>query len=650
MALFMLSLLVLTSCGGGESVDDIVPPRRPLTITLLTIVEESTTPEAIALLERELSRITEAMFTTRLRLLAFTPGEYEAELERRFSAFDDEQELIRIAASEAQSLERASREQARRDRAAGIPTVRTERPTQPPRTTEEFTERIIWPELRDNQIDIFLINSTEMFGQLNRDGRLQPMDDELNTKAKVLNSYLHPTVMRAGMFNERTVAIATNKIIGEATYFAINKRLAEASGLDMSGVREYHELTEYLEWVKANEPAVALMDGPLFDILNLEPLFREYPYFALASEISTAMVYTPERPWTPAAAPTTAPPTDEDGFIIGGLVPLPPVQGESTTIAPTAAEAGLQRTRPIQLLTNPSRPQFRNKYSHAYAMHLGEVNEEFREKGLFETRAVTENMERSVFIAQGTLIDRLAWEAADRERGIEYEYVLVRHPVAYKEDLQDSMYGIFNGPRVNAMRSMEIITLMNTDRNFRNLFQYGIEGTHYVRDDDGMIVRISDEWMINMDYAGNHFITDLEAGENPDRWRLSQEHNLNIKTSVFFDMHFDWPTLMANEIWTVGERNRAYGHFFEEGDEIPIMDLIPVLNDFSLRLMHDLAHGIFPREETEWNELLEEHVLKYPTIRDYIHKYVFTAFREAGYNAFVGPVRNTVVPEMTDGL
>jgi hypothetical protein len=86
---------------------------------------------------------------------------------------------------------------------------------------------------------------------------------------------------------------------------------------------------------------------------------------------------------------------------------------------------------------------------------------------------------------------------------------------------------------------MEIITLLNTNRQFKNIFTYGIEGEHFIYNDDRQIERINNEYMVNPDYTGNHFIADLLAGENPRKWDIAKEHNLNVVNSVFLTFEFN---------------------------------------------------------------------------------------------------------------
>jgi len=426
--------------------------------------------------------------------------------------------------------------------------------------------------------------------------------------------------MMAGQYNERMFAIPTNKAIGTATYMAVNKNLVSEfnlyvaaavaaaaaapepdpdsdeepaplpSAVNLNRMVEYQHLTDYIEWVKNNKPGVALIEGPFVPLKNYEPLFPNMPYFPAVSSIGPVgsarpLVYTPEQePTEPPTARPTAPPTDEDGQPITQ-------DPASTTIPGTTVRP---RNIPAELNLEPANISMQNMYAHAAFATIANLNQEFREKGLFETSPVSDDRERAAYIFQGTHEDRLIREAIDLANGFEYEYILYGHPVASRADLQSAMYGISVSSRVPVMRTMEIITLLNTNSKFKNTFQYGVLGTHYFYNEDGRIERINNDWIIDMNYTGNHFIADLMEGDHPNKWALAKTHNLNVVNSVFIDFYFDETRLTADA---------------EEA--------IPAINDLGQRFWDILINGNIPSE--------------YEDIDDYIAGYVDPAFAAAGW-------------------
>lgn len=599
MVVCILGSAVLTGCNSGENIDDGTQGNRPaITLTLLTIVEDSTTPEAIAEVEDALNEITEARFTTRIKLIGLTADKYLDEINRRFELYDAAQEKLLEEASIKASLDKVSKDIARQNKLAGITEAPTKRPTEPPKTTELYTERIIWPKTTGDQIDIFLINSSEMFYQLLEDDRLEGIDDDLSTKAKVLKEYLHPSVMMAGQYKERTYAIPTNKAVGTAVYLAVNKRLAAKYELDLTKVKEYQHLTEFLEAVKSGDPDIALIEGPFVPLKNYEPLFPEMPYFAAVSNLpavgaSRPLVYTPEQePTDPPTKAPTEPPTDDEGNLVTEDPANTTIPG--TTVKPKNIPAATNLT--------PANISITNKYTHAAFVTIANLNQEFKEKGLFETSPVADGRERAAYILQGTLEEQMAAEAADLANGFEYEYILYENPIASKAELQSAMYGISVSSKIPVMRAMEIVTLMNTNKAFKNTFQYGKLGTHYVYNDNGRIERLNNDYMIKMDYTGNNFIADLYEGDNPNKWEIAMTHNLNLVNSVFMNFYFDKTKLTA------------------ESEEA-----IPKINALSEQVYPILINGNIPPE--------------YESIDDYIAGYVDPEFAAAGWAEFNADIK-----------
>ena len=557
----MLLSVVLSSCdGSGASVNDVV--RRTAITLSLYVMSDSATPEAIAEVESALNEITESKLTTRVKLVALPKNEYEAAIKNCFEKYDEKMAIKAEEESIQSSIDKASREQAKLDRAAGITAAPTKRPTEPPKTTELYTEKIVWPDLLENQLDIFLITSSDMFADLVENERLAAMDEELTTKAKVLYEYIHPSIMTAGQHGGSTYAIPTNKLIGETTYMAINKRLldeynayaenynaeieaelaaaleaeTEIEGepkvpltvVDLEKIREVDGLKDYLLYVKANYPNVAMFEGPILPDRSYETIFPEYPRFVLAAAAGKSPVYTPSSMPVPTEPKVTEPETDEDGNLV-----------EVETEAPTIPKETFKpQPNPAQINNTPDRVNVSNRFGAAAMTNISIMNQMFRDEGLFATGTIAADAERAAFLRAGTLEDYYGWLQTD---ATEYEYIVYRAPMASRDDLQTAMFAISSSTALggNVARAMEVITLLSTNKTFKNTLQYGVQGTHYIYNDNGRIERLNDDYMMNTNNTGNAFIADVLEGENPDKWALAMEHNLQIVNSVFLNVYLD---------------------------------------------------------------------------------------------------------------
>ncbi len=66
----------------------------------------------------------------------------------------------------------------------------------------------------------------------------------------------------------------------------------------------------------------------------------------------------------------------------------------------------------------------------------------------------------------------------DPETGRSYYAIVAEYPEATEEELYGNMFAVYANSN-HLSRSMEVITYLNTNTEFRNLLQYGIEGKHY---------------------------------------------------------------------------------------------------------------------------------------------------------------------------
>ena len=587
---------LLSGCESGMGVDQIAF-RRAFTLVIYYIVGDSTTPEAIAEVQRALNEITESRFTTRIELVGLRAQDYEEAINRAFAAYDEvlaeRARLEEIRRSE----ERLSRELARSERDAGITTARPPRTTIPPETELPRTERIVWPEPAEDQIDIFLINSEEMFLRLVGERRLAQIDEYLNTRARILREYIHPSILIAGQHDGRSFAIPTNRAVGEATWIAVNSRLAEQHEIDFirtefgfSEARGWRAVTDWLEPVRAAEPGIAMFEGSQLYPTAFEPLFPQFPHFAIQATAGRTPVFTPERMPDPPPPPApTEPPTDA----AGNLIPV------ETTIPPTTLPP---RPIPARTVTAPDPVIPVNQFTLGAWRDFAELNQRWREGGLFEAGPVADNRERAVFTITGTLEDMLAQQAIDAANGFEFEYIMIRRPLADREFLRSAMFAVsVSSP--NTQRAMEIVTLLNTNRQFKNIFTYGVEGTHWIWNDYRQIERLNNDYMVDMSHTGNHFIADLLAGENPDRWELAKQHNLTMASSVFLR------------------------GFPLDTERLPAEINLNAINAFGLGVRQTFLNGLPPGSEFE-------------TFEDYIRDYVTPGFEELGATELLASIRD----------
>lgn len=130
-------------------------------------------------------------------------------------------------------------------------------------------------------------------------------------------------------------------------------------------------------------------------------------------------------------------------------------------------------------------------------------------------------------------------------------YVSKKNTVSYgssvvaedKDAYCDSMFCIGtpamidNGSR--AKRCLQIMDLLSNNKEFRNIFQYGVEGTHYTKYSEEVIPlespRLESKYYVDMRYTGNMFIlyTSSDMDESlklmsRNNWQLAKDQNVEL--------------------------------------------------------------------------------------------------------------------------
>ncbi len=114
-------------------------------------------------------------------------------------------------------------------------------------------------------------------------------------------------------------------------------------------------------------------------------------------------------------------------------------------------------------------------------------------------------------------------------------------------------------------RSMEVLCALNTKPELRNIFAYGVEGVHYTLDDNGVVVKLNNEYDTPLVYTGNMFITYPPEGSNPDVWEVSKAQNLEIVDDPYFGFFYE--DLVDAEL--MNEIAKISKSYFAELENIP---------------------------------------------------------------------------------
>ena len=556
----MTASMILTSCqNNAATLEDVVLSRKPLTMEIYSVVNSNIPEEDLVLIQDEINKITKSKFMTEVHLKFFTENEYYDKLAAAFKYQDEERARLAESASISESIRKSSVDLANENRKKGITEPAT-RETKETVTTEESTERIVYPSLDPEkpQADIFLIRGLDEYMSLLTLGmderlspteegivRLAPLNEDLTAKGKILHDYIYPSFLQAPKIAGDTYAIPVNHQIGEYTFLKLRNDLVAKYELDLTKVADIKDIAKFLTDVKENEPSVV----PLNTAAPLEKYFdnikdNTFPISGASGgdKVSVVNKYAKDSKLLATVALNLQ--YKADGIIgEGSSYAAEFVTGTYADLQSWIIKPDPEAEVPTETITNAD----------------GEV---------------LETVEKIVFPTDG-----------------EYTYITYSAPKATAETTMAAMYGV-NSATVNATRAMEVITLMNTNPEIKNLLTYGVEGTHYIIDDNDRVQRVNDHYSINPLYSGNEYLAALEAGQPEDLHSNAKLQNLESVTSTTINFDLNYAKLKPEE-------QVAYTKAAEIGkkyyDRIVAGDLVALANELLANLQP--APAPVPNEE-----------------------------------------------------
>jgi len=119
----------------------------------------------------------------------------------------------------------------------------------------------------------------------------------------------------------------------------------------------------------------------------------------------------------------------------------------------------------------------------------------------------------------------------------EYYAYVYETPRATTENLYSSMFAV-SAYTKSVTRSMEILTMLNTDPELRTIFQYGVEGVHWQKnfDNEDVIDIISDDYKMTLEETGNVYMTYPGAGIPMSQWENAKRQNLDSHVSPYIGL------------------------------------------------------------------------------------------------------------------
>ena len=506
VCLFLSILMILSVClsACGKKTDEEIEAdlsedasANAATIVLCLMSEQAVSEETVAAITEAANKITEQKFKTRLVLKYYTADEYYEQIE----------------------LSYAAREEAR---ANGVSSIITEEQSEEQTYVDENgIVQIQYPTVAGYQIDIFYLGGDEVMSGEERfqdymaRGMLNSLGTEVDNASKKLKQFISPQFLsNMKSANKGIYAIPTNKAIGDYTYLLLNKDAMKSAYRSLAD--DYSSLTseacqDFLEFVQDNN---TMREKYL-------PIYSNLP----TSELMIANLHT----WG----------VNSEGDLNGAFSVLGDYYKESDNY-----------------LTANTYPKLSNLFANAKFVSDLTVLKEYELGGYFGSDA-----DRTA-VAEGTkefAIGYVKGDAVDlvKQYGDKYEMVVIESPRMTAEDLYSDMMAVTSFTS-SVSRSMEIVTFLNTDVEFRNLILYGIEDKHYKLIDTGVeknelgetykvARRLNDDYVMSAEKTGNTFIAyPLEDVDAYDKYEYAIQQNRAAKTDLILGFTTDYNAFVLN--------------------------------------------------------------------------------------------------------
>ena len=491
LCLIMLVSVAFTGCAkktDEESTEDITEQasKSTVTLSLYLMSEDEISEEQAQKIEDAANKITKSKFKAKLDIRYFSEKQYNDALAEAFEKTDDE-----IAAKKA--AEQALKEAIKKGEATKAPETSAEVTEEETVITEFGTTELKYPSITDYQVDIFYVEGFDTLMGYIADERVSAMDEELTGYSKLLADYLVSDYLEyADKITEGTYMIPNAKPIGEYTYLLLKKDI----------------LAKY-NYSAKKDSFTSLTCENVKDILDKVSKYdtQYVPLWSGTGELDLSNIayigFDANNSFS------------HKGFsVIGG-----------TYIS--SYKYGVV-----------------NNIYNCNNIFGGEFNAQM--KTLFEYKTNNyygaENDERKFAVGivkgDGTLPEQYSDE---------YDVVVIKNPQITTEDVFASGFSV-GSQTSDLSRSMEIITYMNTNEDFRNLILYGIEGENYeviTKEIDGVeyktAKRLNDSYMMSPEKTGNVIISyPLDGVDRPDIRKYQKVQNRDAEPVLDFGFFYSY--------------------------------------------------------------------------------------------------------------
>lgn len=244
----LLMALVLTSCG-DDSASTPKADRPNLTLRMAIVVDDKTTDEGIAAMQKAFNEQTEVLLATHVEFECFRASEYKARMNE-----------IMNEVAEEKAQQNAGKEDAMANGGTG---------------TELGENESKYPAASKSQFDILMIADEEMYKEYVEKGWLVGLNSHLKGNFKVLNTKMLATAKELAMVNGECYGVPANRAYGTYQYLMINKSAADFYHIEVNDIRSLTDAYQMITLMEAASAGNGLskwteMYGEDFSVLGMQ--------------------------------------------------------------------------------------------------------------------------------------------------------------------------------------------------------------------------------------------------------------------------------------------------------------------------------------------------------------------------------------------
>ncbi len=406
-----------------------------------------------------------------------------------------------------------------------------------------------YPTTAGYQIDIMYVGEAHKYRAYADNGWLYALDGMISDSAVELTYYINNVLLSSAKYREVTYGVPTNSTIGEYIYLAVDEELAANYGydsvMDFESSLYSNNCYDFLEYVYAayTDTENRIDVKPIYcdEDVDLEELNLLHFWSYDLDSVPGQFVLNPET-----------------FSLFGGFYFAEFVQG---------AEIGntnlLSSTRYQQMLSKKLRYETAENY------------------------LTTDSAEKTaVRVVKGGLQERVALEADG------YTVLTVKTPRVTDESVFGNMFSV-GAFTVDSERCMEVITYINTNAEFRNLLQYGIEGVNYtlkeVECEDGFTRQYAEMtaenlYVMDVEKTGNVFIAYPNSEENVMLWEYGKKQNNDATAYPTVGINFDLAKYKLDEmsIYIINSVSQQYKALLDAAQtKEDLNKLFPEIKDYA---------------------------------------------------------------------